>query len=134
MVPTTSTATWHDEKPPTEPPLKLIVEPPAVRRQRRPTPHELVALGGEASTTPAGRVSVKARSVTGVEESRLSIVKVSRLTLPTPIVSGANALLKLGCAEGGQSRDTQSEGGEQEYDQGKDSDGVTAWNLRERLG
>ena len=100
-VPTTSTATEQDDMAPTDPPLKVTVEPPDGADSAEATPQVVLALGGEARTTPAGRLSTKARSPTGAPDL-LEMVKLSRLALPTPMVSGEKAFEKLGWATAGR--------------------------------
>ncbi len=63
-----------------------------------PPAQVVVAFDGAAMVTPAGRTSVNARSVTGVPDGFV-IENVSVDTLPGPMVSGANTLRKVGCAE-----------------------------------
>jgi hypothetical protein len=60
-----------------------------------PSIHVVDALAGLAITTPFGSGSVKAKSSTG-EGIKLVMVKVSVETLPGPIVSGENVLVKPG--------------------------------------
>jgi hypothetical protein len=55
-----------------------------------------VAFGTAATVIPTGKTSVKARSVT-VPPPVLSIVKVSVVVLPGPIVLGLNTLENPGC-------------------------------------
>ena len=75
------------------PPLKVTVPPPlgAVSVP----PQVVTGLAGVARVTPAGRVSVKARSVIGVPWS-LPMENTSRLVLPGPMVSGWKTLEKDG--------------------------------------
>ena len=67
------------------PPLGAVTVPPQVD----------AALAGVARVTGPGRMSVNARSVTGIADG-LVIVKVRLETAPGPIVVGVNALLKDG--------------------------------------
>ena len=93
----TSTLTVHVSPPPSRPSLKVIVPPPA-GAVTTPSSQVVAAFAGVAmSTSPGtvGRVSVKARSVTGVPVP-LVIVNVSVETEPGPIVSGAKTLLNAG--------------------------------------
>ena len=93
----TFTLTVHTSKAPTPKPVILIVLPPSgalsvlvsLRIQ------VLDALAGLAMVTPAGSVSLKARS-SACSASSLVMVKISVLTLPGPMVSGLKALLKPG--------------------------------------
>ena len=51
-----------------------------------PPVQSVLTFGKSATVIPAGRLSVKSKEVTGVPEALLSIVKVSVVTLPAPIV------------------------------------------------
>ena len=53
-------------------------------------------LGGLATTTPAGRLSVKSKAVASTVLAVLSIVKVSVLVWKTVMSFGEKLLLKLG--------------------------------------
>ena len=92
----TSTLIVHVEKLPTRPPASEIVSPPsgAVTVPSQP----LTTLAGDAIAMfgKSESVSLNARPVVGVALSVLSIVNVSVLTLPCPIVSGENALVNPG--------------------------------------
>lgn len=59
------------------------------------------ALGVAATTTVAGKLSVKAKLVAGAPFAELLMVKVSVDGRPTPIGLGAKALVKVGgvCAK-----------------------------------
>ena len=78
---------------PTPPSLKLIEPPPA--GALRVPPHNVAAFTGFAITTPAGRLSAKARSDTG---DAVWLVMVNRkvATLPGPMVDGTKTLLNEG--------------------------------------
>lgn len=96
MLLVTSTLTMQFCELATLPPLKLI-EVSASGALTIPSVHVVDALAGLAITTPFGRGSVKAKSSTG-EGLKLAMVNVSVETLPGPIVSGTNVLVKFGPA------------------------------------
>jgi hypothetical protein len=88
---------------PTEASAREIVVPPSGAVSVGPTGPGLGlqvvdALAGVAMKTSKGRLSVKARSVTGAGPALLSIVKVSVAMLPGPMVPGEKALEKAGAA------------------------------------
>ena len=56
----------------------------------------VLALGGVAMTTPAGKLSVKSRLLAMKVLALLSMVNVRVLTSPEKIVLGANSLAKVG--------------------------------------
>ena len=65
MLLVTLTATMHELPAPSLPPLRLIAAPPSGAASK-PSIHDVVALAGDAIVMPVGRVSVNARSVTGL--------------------------------------------------------------------
>ena len=56
-----------------------------------------VTFAGDAIVTPAGRLSVNARLPTA-DEPTFVMLNRRVVTLPGPMVSGENTLLKVGCA------------------------------------
>ena len=91
----TSVVTVQLAKAGIRPSVKLIAVPPSIAVSM-PSVQLVTAFAGVARVTPAGRLSVKARSVAGV--ASLVIVKVSLDILPGPIESGEKFLEKLGAA------------------------------------
>ena len=87
----TSTLIEHVLPAPSRSPLNAIVLPPSGALTE---PSQVVeAFAGLAIVTPVGRESVKLKLLTGSLFAELSIVKVSELTLPGPMVAGEKALL-----------------------------------------
>jgi hypothetical protein len=91
--PTTSTVSEHDAEAATEPSLKAIVPPPLGAVSVPPQVVE--AFAGAAIVTPAGKMSVNAKSATG-DPTSLAISNRSVETPPGPIVPGTKAFEKLG--------------------------------------
>ena len=75
------------------PPVRLMVPPPS-GALRVLFSQSVKALDGVAIVTPAGRLSVNAKSVTRVVDSELSMSKRSVVVLPGPMVAGMNDLEK----------------------------------------
>ena len=91
----TFTLIVQNELAPILPSLTLIDVPPAGAIIIASV-HELVMTGGEAIVIPAGKLSIKAKSVTPVPDEVLLIVNVKVLTLPGPISVVLKDLEKLG--------------------------------------
>ncbi len=103
VVDVTSTVTVHVRPAPTEASASEIVVPPAGAVRLGPAPpesgpHVVPALAGVAMTTPGGSVSLNASSSAGLASAELSMVNVSVVSLPGPIVSGVNTLTNKGGA------------------------------------
>ena len=83
-------------------PATVIVLMPAVAVRDSAIPVVLIQLPpkvtGLATTKPAGRVSVKPRSLAAAAAAGLVIVKVRIEVSPLPIRVGLNALVSAGCA------------------------------------
>ncbi len=97
MLEVTFAVTVQTEFVPTCPPVRLMVEPPT-GAETAPEPQFEDTPPG-AMVTPAGNVSLKARSETGVPPGSLLIVNVRLDVPPGPMVSGAKVLSKTGWAE-----------------------------------
>jgi hypothetical protein len=76
------------------PPDKLSDGAPATGA--KVPPQVLVAPGGDATTTPAGKLSVNPIPVSATFVFGLAMLKVKVLVAPTRIVVGLNALLMVG--------------------------------------
>src|SRR5205823_5826996 len=101
VVPVTLTENVHDEPAAGDavsvPPDKLMVLLPATAVMV-PLPHEPVTLGVAATTTPAGRLSVKATPLSVLAVFGFVIVKLSVLLPFNATLVGLNALLMVGGA------------------------------------
>ena len=83
-------------------PETVMVLIPAVAVRTKAAPPVLAQLppnvAGEATTSPAGNVSVNPRSLVAGADAGFDIVNVSVDVSPLPISVGVNALVKPGCA------------------------------------
>jgi len=91
----TFTVMAQELNPATEPPLYVIVPPPSGAVSVPPLQF-VEAIAGSAIVTPAGSTSVKSNIVTPEALPVLSMLNVSVLTLPGPIVAGENDFEKPG--------------------------------------
>ncbi|CUH65089.1 hypothetical protein TG4357_01681 [Thalassovita gelatinovora] len=91
----TSTLTSQLDPAATVPPVKLTLSVLAVAVSVPPE-QVLVAFGVDATVIPAGKLSLNSSAVAETNAALLSMVKVSVVTLPCTMLSGANALAKPG--------------------------------------
>src|SRR5215471_9923614 len=96
VVPCTSTETAHEALAAIVPPERLTVPAPPVAVAV--PPQLLVKLGVEATTRPAGRLSVKATPVKATLVLGLVMLKVSEVVPFNGMVSAPNVLVMLGGA------------------------------------
>src|SRR5258707_945439 len=101
VVPVTSTEKVHEEPAAGDavsvPPERLMVLLPA-NAVIVPLPHEPVTLGVAATTTPAGKLSVKATPLSALAVFGLVMVKLSVLVAFNAMLVGLKALLMVGGA------------------------------------
>ena len=99
VVPVTSTENVHEEPAPGDavsvPPVRLMALLPVVA-VIAPLPQEPVTLGGVATRTPAGKLSVKASPLRVLAVFGLVMVKLSMLLAFNTTLVGLNALLMVG--------------------------------------
>src|SRR5260221_96523 len=99
VVPVTSTEKVHEEPAAGDavsvPPERLMLPLPAVA-VIVPLPHEPVTLGVAATTTPAGKLSVKATPLSALAVFGLVMVKLSVLVAFNAMLVGLKALLMVG--------------------------------------
>ncbi len=102
VVPVTFTEKVHDEPAAGDavsvPPERLMLLLPAIA-VIVPLPQEPVMLGGVATTTPAGRLSVKATPLRALAVLGLVMVKLSVLLLFNTTLVGLKALLMVAGAD-----------------------------------